>query len=125
MPTDGDLAAVIDNAELSSEGTPLPEDLKRLLKQSLTTADKRLGDVISWHKALSRMMFEGQYNPTTFNLAFFMHNLFRDEIEKESREIEVEKTMELQLPPAAAAAAAGAAAAAAASRPSRPPPSAR
>ncbi len=106
VPTDGDLAAFIDNAELSSEGTPLPEDLKRLLKQSLTTADKRLGDVISWHKALSRMMFEGQYNPTTFNLAFFMHNLFRDEIEKESREIEVEKTMELQLPPAAAAAAA-------------------
>src|SRR6185503_16748283 len=54
--------------------------------------------------------------PTTFNLAFFMHNLFRDEIEKESREIEVEKTMELQLPaaaPVAAAAAAGAAAAAA------------
>jgi len=112
VPTDGDLGAVIDHAELSSEGTPLPEDLKKLLKQSLTTADKRLGDVISWHKALSRMMFEGQYNPTTFNLAFFMHNLFRDEIEKESREIEVEKTMELQLPPAAPAAVAAAAAAA-------------
>jgi len=112
VPTDGDLAAVIDHAELSSEGTPLPDDLKRLLKQSLTTADKRLGDVISWHKALSRMMFEGQYNPTTFNLAFFMHNLFRDEIEKESREIEVEKTMEIQLPPLAAAAGAATAAAA-------------
>ena len=115
VPTDADLSATIDHAELSSEGTPLPDDLKKLLKQSLTTADKRIGDVITWHKSLSRMMFEGQYNPTTFNLAFFMHNLFRDEIEKESREIEVEKTMELQLPPAApvaAAAAAGAAAAA-------------
>src|ERR1044072_5572289 len=114
VPTDGDLAAVIDHAELSSEGTPLPDDLRKLLKQSLTTAAQRLGDVISWHKALSRMMFEGQYNPTTFNLAFFMHNLFRDEIEKESREIEVEKTMELQLPPAAVAAPAAAVAAAAA-----------
>ncbi|HXT19537.1 MAG TPA: hypothetical protein VN923_02195, partial [Thermoanaerobaculia bacterium] len=115
VPTDGDLGAAIDHAELSSEGMPLPDDLKRLLKQSLTTQDKRIGDVITWHKSLSRMMFEGQYNPTTFNLAFFMHNLFRDEIEKESREIEVEKTMELQLPAAApvAAAAAGAAAAAA------------
>ncbi|HEV8240760.1 MAG TPA: TonB family protein [Thermoanaerobaculia bacterium] len=122
VPADGDLAAAIDHAELSSEGTPLPEDLKRLLKQSLTTADKRLGDVISWHKALSRMMFEGQYNPTTFNLAFFMHNLFRDEIEKESREIEVEKTMEIQLPPMAGVAAAGAGAGAAAAAAAAPPP---
>ncbi|HEV8629682.1 MAG TPA: TonB family protein [Thermoanaerobaculia bacterium] len=112
VASDADLGAAIDHAELSSEGTPLPDDLKRLLKQSLTTADKRVADVISWHKSLSRMMFEGQYNPTTFNLAFFMHNLFRDEIEKESREIEVEKTMELHVPPAAMGAGAGAATAA-------------
>ena len=38
------------------------------------------------------MMFEGQYNPTTFNLAFFMHNLFREEIERETQELELEKT---------------------------------
>jgi TonB family protein len=123
VAADGDLSAAIDHAELSSEGTPLPDDLKKLLKQSLCPQAQRIGDVITWHKALSRMMFEGQYNPTTFNLAFFMHNLFRDEIEKESREIEVEKTMELQLPPAApAAAAAGAAAgvAAAAAAPTAP-----
>jgi serine/threonine-protein kinase len=121
IAADGDLSAAIDHAELSSEGTPLPDDLKKLLKQSLCPQAQRIGDVITWHKALSRMMFEGQYNPTTFNLAFFMHNLFRDEIEKESREIEVEKTMELQLPPAApAAAAAAAGVAAAAAAPTAP-----
>jgi TonB family protein len=98
----GDLAAAVDAAEMQSEGTPLPDDLKKLLKASLAPQAQRISDVITWHKALSRMMFEGQYNPTTFNLAFFMHNLFRDEIEKESREIEVEKTMEL---PASAMAA--------------------
>ena len=108
VPADGDHSAVIDGAELQSEGAPLPEELKRLLKQSLAPQDRRIGDVITWHKQLSRMMFEGQYNPTTFNLAFFMHNLFRDEIEKESREIEVEKTMEITVPPAIAAAAAAA-----------------
>jgi serine/threonine-protein kinase len=120
VPVDTDLTGHIDHAELASEGTPLPDDLKKLLKSSLTTQDKRIGDVITWHKSLSRMMFEGQYNPTTFNLAFFMHNLFRDEIEKESREIEVEKTMELQLPPPAAVIAAGAAAAGAATAPPAP-----
>jgi TonB family protein len=117
VPAEADFADLIETVEMQSEGAPLPEDLKRLLKQSLTTQDKRLSDVITWHKALSRMMFDGQYNPTTFNLAFFMHNLFRDEIEKESREIEVEKTMEL---PAAAVAAAAAAAGVA--RPAAPAP---
>jgi len=121
VPVDADLTSHIDHAELASEGTPLPDDLRKLLKSSLTTQDKRIGDVITWHKSLSRMMFEGQYNPTTFNLAFFMHNLFRDEIEKESREIEVEKTMELQLPPpAAVAAVAAGAAAGAATAPAAP-----
>ena len=52
-------------------------------------------DIVTWHKTLNKYMFEGQYNPTTFNLAFFMHNLFRQEIEKESQEIEVEKTLPL------------------------------
>jgi len=119
IASDSDLGAAIDQAELASEGMPLPDDLKKLLKQSLCPQAQRIGDVITWHKALSRMMFEGQYNPTTFNLAFFMHNLFRDDIEKESREVEAEKTMELNLPapapaPAAVAAAPAAAAAAAA-----------
>jgi serine/threonine-protein kinase len=117
LPADTDFSALIDGAELQSEGMPLPEDLKRLLKQSLTTQERRAGDVITWHKSLSRMMFEGQYNPTTFNLAFFMHNLFRDEIEKESREIEVEKTMELPVTPAPRPAPVAAAAAAPVSAP--------
>lgn len=58
-------------------------------------------------------MVEGHYNPTTFNLAFYMHSLFRDEIDKESQEIEVEKTIQLtaeQLRPAVAPVAAAAAA---------------
>ena len=122
VPAEGDFAALVDGAELQSEGAPLPEDLKRLLKQSLAPQDRRVADVITWHKQLSRMMFEGQYNPTTFNLAFFMHNLFRDEIEKESREIEVEKTMELSVPPAMVAAAAAARPAAAPHAAPAPPP---
>ena len=121
VPAEGDFAALVDGAELQSEGAPLPEDLKRLLKQSLAPQDRRVGDVITWHKQLSRMMFEGQYNPTTFNLAFFMHNLFRDEIEKESREIEVEKTMELSVPPAMVAAAAAARPAASQAAAAAPP----
>ncbi|MCB1054472.1 MAG: TonB family protein [Acidobacteria bacterium] len=80
--------------EASHDGEALPEGISKLLKRSLAPQDQRIGDAASWHKALSQTMIEGQYNPTTFNLAFYMHSLFRDEIEKESRELQVEKKIE-------------------------------
>jgi TonB family protein len=90
----GGYATVIDGAMLANEGTPLPAGIAALLKKSLGPADQR-GEVIAWHKTLSKMMIDGHYSPTTFNLAFFMHSLFRDEIERENREIEAERKMEM------------------------------
>ncbi len=94
-PAEDGYSSIIEQAKLATEGTPFPAELKELLSRSLVTRDNRLQDVVAWHKSLNRWMFEGQYNPTTFNLAFFMHNLFRQEIERESQEIEVEKTLPL------------------------------
>jgi TonB family protein len=88
-------APLIDRSRLASEGTALPAPLIDLLKRSLAPVEERIADATAWHKALAKIMTEGGYNATTFNLAFFMHNLFRDEIERESREIEAEKTMEI------------------------------
>ncbi len=98
-------APVIDQARLAAESSPLPPALADLLKRSLAPADQRIGDAADWHKELSKIMSEGGYNATTFNLAFFMHNLFREEIERENREIEAERTMEI---PTRGAAVAGA-----------------
>jgi len=86
---------VVDQAQLAAERTALPADLAELLRRSLAPAGERFGDATTWHKALAKAMSAGGYNATTFNLAFFMHNLFREEIERESREIEAEKTMEI------------------------------
>ena len=94
-PAQDGFASVIDQGVVATEGTPIPPELATLLKQSLVPRDHRVKDVATWHKTLNTYMFEGQYNPTTFNLAFFMHNLFRQEIERESQEIEVEKTLPL------------------------------
>ncbi len=106
-PGAGGYGAVIDKGVLANEGEPIPEELRDLLKKSLVARTERLNDVAAWHKTLSTWMFEGQYNPTTFNLAFFMHNLFRQEIERESQEIEVERTLPVPVQkPAPAAAAA-------------------
>ncbi len=111
-PAPDGFASIIDQSVVATEGTPIPPDLANLLKHSLVARDHRMEDVVTWHKTLNKWMFDGQYNPTTFNLAFFMHNLFRQEIERESQEIEVEKTLPLPIAQAATAAAAATGAAA-------------
>ncbi len=87
--------SVIDRAVVATEDGPIPDELRNLLKRSLVPREQRIADAATWHKTLNSWMFEGQYNPTTFNLAFFMHNLFRQDIEIESQEIEAEKTLPL------------------------------
>lgn len=91
-PQPATVGKLVDEAR--HDGEALPAGISQLLKRSLAPQDQRIGDSASWHKALSQTMVEGQYNPTTFNLAFYMHSLFRDEIEKESRELQVEKKIE-------------------------------
>jgi len=102
--------ARIDGAVLANEGTPLPAPVAALLKKSLVSNEQRIADAVTWHKTLSKLMIDGHFSPTTFNLAFFMHNLFRDEIERENQEIQAEKKLELApRPPAAVAAPAASA----------------
>ncbi len=110
-------AALIDGVTLPNEGTPLPAPVAALLKKSLVPREGRIADTATWHKTLSKLMIDGSFSPTTFNLAFFMHNLFREEIERESQEMAAEKKLELTprpAPPAAAVVTAAAASSAAA-----------
>jgi len=93
--TYGQLATLIDGLVLPNEGTPLPATVAALLKKSLAPPEQRIPDAVTWHKTISKLMIDGQFSSTTFNLAFFMHNLFRDEIDRESQEIEAEKKLEL------------------------------
>ncbi len=88
-------ASKIDMALLPNEGTAIPAPIADLLKKSLAARDQRIPDAVSWHKTLSKLMIDGHFSATTFNLAFFMHNLFRDEIERENQEIQAEKKLEL------------------------------
>jgi TonB family protein len=117
MPASG-FGAVVDQAVVAADGGNLHPDLAALLKRSLAPRDQRVGDVVAWHKTLAKLMADGQYNPTTFNLAFFLHNLFRDEIERETQELETERTQAIQIPVQAQAPAPAPAPAVAAAAPS-------
>ena len=89
----GGYGPAIDAAVTANDGTPFPAPIAALLKKSLVPRDQRIGDAVQWHKTLSKLMIEGHYSPTTFNLAFFMHSLFRDEIEREGQEMQTEKKL--------------------------------
>ncbi len=108
MPPAGGYAAAIDAMVLPNEGTPLPAGIAALLKKSLVPREQRIPDALTWHKTVSKLMIEGHYGSTTFNLAFFMHSLFRDEIDRENQEMEAEKKLELPRRTAGAVAAASA-----------------
>jgi TonB family protein len=101
-------------ATSGSEGEALPPVLAEILRRALANdpAD-RYADVAELRKAVDAQLFSGEFNPTTFNLAFFMHTLFRDDIEREARALEAETEAsyaeylaELQAPAPAAAPAA-------------------
>lgn len=93
--------ARVDQTVLAHDGSSIPGPVADLIKKSLEPREQRIADAGTWHKAITKLMSDGHFSPTTFNLAFFMHNLFRDDIEKENQELSAEKKLDLR--PASAA----------------------
>jgi eukaryotic-like serine/threonine-protein kinase len=112
------LAGAIDQTVVAAEGTPLPAELAQLLKRTLCPREQRVPDIVAWHRSLSQWMAQSGMAATTFNLAFFLHGLYRDEIDREARELESEKAQAAALVAAAAPASAQPAAATPAAAPS-------
>jgi TonB family protein len=88
---DAEVASKIQAARLqqpTGESDALPPPLADILTRSLTAA---YSDVQEMRKAVDTLLFSGDFTPTTFNLAFFMHSLFREDIDREARALESEK----------------------------------
>ena len=68
------------------EGAPLSLALIDLLRLLLAPkpAD-RLPEVGEARQRMDELLFTGEFQPTTFNLAFFMHSLFRKEIDEDAK----------------------------------------
>jgi TonB family protein len=91
LPVGGDLQAVLDHATLKAaqEEAPLPGEIRAFLgrlllgRQSFTTVE-------AFSTELERVLYDGEYSPTTFNMAFFMHTLFREENDRDVMAMKVE-----------------------------------
>jgi TonB family protein len=83
-PLEGLAGAAITSR--NGEAVPLPEPLHRLLCRTLEADPAaRFSSMADFRKALDALLFSGDFTPTTFDLAFFMHTLFREDMEREAR----------------------------------------
>jgi TonB family protein len=91
----GDPATRVAKAKLQSPTTDddsLPKPIADILHRSLAKDPAaRYAEIQEMRKAVDTLLFSGDFTPTTFNLAFFMHSLFREDIERESKSLKEEK----------------------------------
>jgi TonB family protein len=91
----GDPAAKVAQAKQWNPGSDddaLPKPIADILRRALAAdPGARYAEIQEMRKAVDTLLFSGDFTPTTFNLAFFMHSLFRDDIERESRRLKEER----------------------------------
>jgi TonB family protein len=92
---DGDPAAKVVQARQwnpAGDDDALPKPMADILRRALAADPaQRYAEIQEMRKAVDTLLFSGDFTPTTFNLAFFMHSLFRDDIERESRRLKEER----------------------------------
>lgn len=91
----GDPAAKVARAKQwnpTTDDDTLPKPIAEILRRSLAVDPAaRYAEIQEMRKGVDTLLFSGDFTPTTFNLAFFMHSLFRDDIERESRRLKEER----------------------------------
>jgi TonB family protein len=94
-PAGGPLAPRIPIAKLQSpsgEDDSLSPPLAEILQKTLgAEPSTRYSEVQEMRKAIDALLFSGDFTPTTFNLAFFMHSLYRDDIEHEAKAVKEDR----------------------------------
>jgi len=97
----------------TTDDDAIPKPIRDILQRSLAADPAaRYGEIHEMRKAVDALLFSGDFTPTTFNLAFFMHSLFREDIDRETKTLKEEKEAtyleflgeDQARPPAAAAA---------------------
>lgn len=87
----------IDDAVAAADMEKIPASIAKILESAIDPeSDGAYHDIGQMVTEMDNLIFSGEYSPTTFNLAFFMHSAFRQEIESVNEAIkeEREKTFE-------------------------------
>ena len=103
-PTPGVAAPeLVGSARLTSpagDDDAVPKPLAEILQKALASdPGARYADIAEMRKAIDTLLFSGDFTPTTFNLAFFMHSLFREDMERETKALKEEREAQLRAVP--------------------------
>ncbi len=92
LPVGGNLQSVLDQATLKAaqEEAPLPAEIRAFLGR-LLLGRQPFATVEAFSAELERVLYDGEYSPTTFNMAFFMHTLFREENDRDATAMKAEQ----------------------------------
>ncbi|HEX9081126.1 MAG TPA: energy transducer TonB [Holophagaceae bacterium] len=92
VPTGGDLQGALDRATLKAaqEEAPLPGEIRAFLGR-LMLGRQPFPSMEAFNGELERVLYDGEYSPTTFNMAFFMHTLFREENDRDATAMKAEQ----------------------------------
>lgn len=92
LPVGGDLQSVLDRATLKAaqEDAPLSAEIRAFLGR-LLLGRQPFATVEAFSTELERVLYDGEYSPTTFNMAFFMHTLFREENDRDAMAMKAEQ----------------------------------
>jgi hypothetical protein len=92
LPAQDQIPAALAHATLKAaqEDGPLPQDILELLNR-LLMVKQPFEDAGSLGTELERVLYDGDYSPTTFNMAFFMHTLFREENELDNQSLKTDQ----------------------------------
>ena len=83
---------------------PIAPEIQAVLRMTLGPAETRYKSSGDLRRELGKLLFSGPYSPSTFNLAYFLNDLFRDEIEAETRARAREARLDASSPPGTPAA---------------------
>lgn len=98
LETASGVAASLAAARMSNNEV-LPAGLGELLQSSLAPRRVRFPDANHWHRKLSEWMGRNEVKTTHFDLAFFIHEVFRNSVRREEEEIERERRLDMSPPP--------------------------
>lgn len=74
----------------AQEDTPVPPEILELLKR-LMGVGQTFESVQAFSTEMDHVLYDGDYSPTTFNMAFFMHTLFREENDRDGAAMKAEQ----------------------------------
>lgn len=87
----GDAGSLVKRATLKAaqEEAPIPAEIQGLLLKLLGVGSSFASDQ-EFNGEMERVLYDGDYSPTTFNMAFFMHTLFREENDTDTQAMKSE-----------------------------------